>query len=644
MLRVVSMLTARYRLGEELGRGALGRVVAIEVIDATDAPDATDATDATGATGPRLAGKILHRSHRADPRAVARFAAEAKVLAGIQHPNLVAVHGLVEIDGETVLLMDRIDGPDLATRLAVDGPMTAAATCGLGQQLASGLAVAHRAGIIHRDLKPGNVLLDGDGVARLGDFGMARASSFAGVDREAFAVAGTPDYMAPESIDPQAVDTRADLYALGCVLCEAVTGAPPFRAPTAFALLEAHRLAPVPELSEVAPPLRRVIRWLLAKSPADRPQSATAVAHALAEAEASLRASDGHAATTALAVRATDDELVLAGTRRCPRCGAAGLAEVAVCFACRAPQVTLEPGGWSVFVTGPGAVTHKLDVGLRQRLLDWLRANPGLGLDLARLTRAVPRLPFPLVVGVSERSAAAMVQALAGLGFVAEPARGGRFALAAMRTKGWRLSGRIAAITAASGVGIWHSFTPGLLVIAPLLAVGSLVAGYRAAGAPATARGRTKPALPSTLAAALDRVAGVVPAIAADRHRDALRGAVERALRLRAALPPAEAARIEPDLAMLIDRACVAAARLDELEASLDGADLRDSDAAVRERWRMRDRWAARLLEVTAFLDGLRARWVSAAVGTAGDPLDELRAQVAALAEVEALLGPGGAP
>ena len=634
---VAELPAARYRLGEELGRGALGRVVAIETIEGGAAGEG-----GSGAAAPRLAGKILHRSHRSDPRAVARFAAEARVLAGIRHPNLVAVHGLVELDGETVLLMDRIDGPDLATRLAVDGPLTAAATCALGQQLASGLAVAHRAGIIHRDLKPGNVLLDGDGVAHLGDFGMARASSFAGVDREAFAVAGTPDYMAPESVDPQAVDTRADLYALGCVLCEAVTGAPPYRAPTAFALLEAHRLAPVPELSEVAPPLRRVIRWLLAKSPADRPQSASAVAQALAEAEGEVGVRSG---SVALVRRSsTDDALALAGTRRCPACGAAGLAEVAVCFACRAAQVTLEPGGWSVFVTGPGAVTHKLDVGLRQRLLDWLRANPGLGLELTRLSRAVPRLPFPLVVGVSERSGAALVHALAGLGFVAEAARGGRYALAAMRTKGWRLSGRIAAIVAVSGLGVWHSFTPGLFVVAPVLALGSLIAGYRAAGAPATARGRTPPALPSTLAAALDRVAGVVPAIAADRHRDALRGAVERALRLRAALPPAEAARVEPDLAMLIDRACVAAARLDELEASLDGADLRDGDEAVRERWRLRDRWAARLLEVTAFLDGLRARWVSAAVRADGDPLDELRAQVAALAEVEALLGPGGAP
>ncbi len=619
------MLSRVYRLGDEIGRGALGRVVAIE------APDGD---------GRRLAGKILHRSHRADPRALARFAAEAKVLAGIAHPNLIALHGLVELDGETVLLMDRVDGPDLATRLAVDGPMSAAATCALGQQLASGLAVAHRAGIIHRDLKPGNVLLDADGVARLGDFGMARATSFAGVEREAFAVAGTPDYMAPEAIDPQAVDTRADLYALGCVLCEAVTGAPPFRGATAFALLEAHRQAPVPELAEVAAPLRRVIRWLLAKSPADRPQSSAAVERALADAERGLAGAD---AQVALVAQPADDELLAIATRRCPRCGAAGVAEVAVCFACREAQVTVEPGNWSVFITGPGGLTHKLDVGLRQRLLDWLRGNPGLGLDPKPLTRNVPRLPFPLVVGVAERSAHALATALAGLGFVADAAAGGRFSLATMRTKGWRLSGRIGAIVAMSGIGAWTSFSSSLLIVVPFAAVGALIAGYQLAGRAATRSAPRPLALPTALAAALDRVSGVVPAIEAARHRDALRGAVERALRLRAAVPPAEAERIEPELARLVDLACVAASRLDELEAGLDGADLGSGDPAVRERWQLRDRWAARLLEVTAFLDALRARWVSAGASTTGDPLGELRAQVEALAEVEALCAPSGA-
>src|SRR5262249_55728689 len=199
-----------YILGEELGRGALGRVVAIE-----------------GPDGERLAGKILHASHRGDPRAVERFRREAELLRGIPHPNLCEVRGLVDVGGEVVLLMERVDGPTLAEAIARDAPLAEARIAAIGRGVAAGLHAAHRAGLVHRDLKPANMLLAGD-VPKVVDFGLARATSFAGVDRASFTLVGTPDYLAPEAIDSLAVDPRSDLYSLGCILYEMAAGRPPY--------------------------------------------------------------------------------------------------------------------------------------------------------------------------------------------------------------------------------------------------------------------------------------------------------------------------------------------------------------------------------------------------------------------------------
>jgi len=600
-----------YRLGEELGRGALGRVVAV-----------------TGDDGERLAGKVLHASQQQDPRALARFEAEARLAAGIAHPNLVAVRGLVEIDGERVLLMERVDGRDLATALAVEGKLPPERVAALGAGIAAGLGAAHRAGLVHRDLKPANVLVAADGTPKIADFGLARATTFAGVDRDALAVVGTPDYMAPEAIDPLAVDTRSDLYALGCILCEAATGRPPYQGATAFAVLEAHRTAPVPALSEVPAELRRVIRWLLARSPADRPQSASQVERALAAL--------GSTALVAAPARELEPAAARA-VRACPRCGASGPAEVAVCFGCGEPQVVLGAGDHTVFVVGPGPLASKLDTGHRQRLLDWLRANPTLGLDAAALAKEAPRLPFPLVVGVDGAAAAALARALGGLGLEAQAVQGGRYALPAVRKKAWTLSGRVGFIVSMSSIGVWNHAGFAVLPILAAMGAGSLLAGFRLAGRPAAVRTAATAALPPAVAAPLGRVAGVVPALEAARHRDALRGVVERALALREAVPADERARIEPDLGRIVDLATVAASRLDELDRRLAAADLRDVGDAARAAWVERDRWAARLLEVTAFLDALRARWAAARAAGDGGLLDELRAQVEALEEVEAL-------
>lgn len=608
----VQSVAVEYRIGRELGAGALGRVV--ELVDDT---------------GAIWAGKLLHASHEADDRARHRFEVEARLLAGIEHPNLIGVRGLVHVDGRAALLMELVPGADLAHVVAAEAPLPADRVIELGRGIAAGLAVAHRAGLVHRDLKPANVLLGADGTPKVGDFGLARAASFASSGPDAVAVAGTPDYMAPESVDPLAIDARSDLYALGCILCELATGAPPYRGATAFAVLQAHRTAPLPALDQVPDAqipdgLRRVIRWLLAKSPADRPQSATEVETALANAGSS----------TALAV--LGDTRVATG-RRCTACGAVGPAVVPVCFACGAPRLQLASGPATVFVTGPGGIAEKLDAALRQHLIAWLAANPALGLAAPRLAKEVPRLPFVLVAGVDEGSARALVAAMRGLGLEAEWRLGGRLALREIRAKGWTLARRVALIGATSVTYLARKSALGMGAGAALIAIGSLWSGFARGSKPVARLERRRPAaaLTSALDAALTRVADVVPAMAAARHRDALRGVVERALALRDAVDPAERAALDPQLAELVDHAALASSRLDQLEAELSPDDLRSDDEAVRASWRVRDRWAARILQVTGFLDAMRARAVMArARRTADGDLAELRAHVEALGEM----------
>jgi hypothetical protein len=614
-----------YRIGRELGSGALGRVVEVERDD-----------------GARLAGKILHASQRGDDRARRRFEAEARLLAGVAHANLIRVDGLVHIDGEAVLLMELVTGSDLAHLIAAEAPLAADRVIALGRGIAAGLAEAHRAGLVHRDLKPANVLLTGDGTPKVADFGLARAASFAASGPDAAAVAGTPDYMAPEAIDPLAIDGRSDLYALGCILCELATGAPPYQGATALAILEAHRSAPLPALEAVPVALRRTIRWLLAKSPADRPQSA-------GEAEAVLAsAADATGENlAALALALPDATRLDAGRRTCARCGALGPAAVRVCFACGQAQLELASGPMTVFITGPGDHAHKLDAALRQRLLGWILDNPALGLDAAVLTRDVPRIPFALVSGIDEGSAAALGPPVRALGLELVALRGGRFALREVRTKGWVLARRIVLIGASGTYFVLRNTLIGALATMVLVGAGALWSGFRQAGRPVTRRlaGARTLALPSALDAALARVAAVVPAMAAARHRDALRGVVERGLALRAAVDPAGAgsapadrAALDGELARLFDVAALAASRLDQLEAELSPDDLRSDDDAQRARWHVRDRWAARILQVTAFLDAMRARAVMAQARALGRAeLDDVRAQIAALAEIEAL-------
>jgi serine/threonine protein kinase len=261
----------RLELGEELGVGAVATVY--RVIDRV--------------TGERHALKLLHDRNARDPRASRRFTREAELARTLVDPHIVAVRGAIEFQSRQALLMELVEGPTLAELIASEAPFTEHRLISLARDIARGLSVAHAGGVIHRDLKPANVLVARVGereLAKIADFGMARATSFAGVDRESMTVLGTPDYMAPETLDPLAVDPRTDLYALGCIMVEMATGRPPFSAATPFAVLDAHRKRPPPPLPQhYGAPVHQLVAALLAKQQSDRPHAASAVVDVLDE-------------------------------------------------------------------------------------------------------------------------------------------------------------------------------------------------------------------------------------------------------------------------------------------------------------------------------------------------------------------------
>ena len=301
------------RICGELGAGAVATVYRLEDED-----------------GQTFAGKALHDSRLGEADAAARFAREAEVVRAVAHPNVVRVFGRAAVEGRDVLLMELVDGPTLQQVIATDAPMATARVVDLGLGIARGLVAAHDAGVIHRDLKPANILLAPSDVPKIADFGMARASSLAGVDSSALTVLGTPDYMAPESLDPLAVDARSDLYGLGCILYELAIGQPPFVGATSFAVLEQHRKAPVPPMPTLDAGLRGIIVQLLEKTPADRVQSASALVEMLE----GLRRGE-----TAVARIGTALDL-----GRCAQCGAPLVDALRVCLSCRASVPRLSDG------------------------------------------------------------------------------------------------------------------------------------------------------------------------------------------------------------------------------------------------------------------------------------------------------------
>jgi ATP-dependent helicase YprA (DUF1998 family) len=280
----LDMVASRFRLLGAIGKGNMGEVHRAEDMQAAeDSPHRT------------VAVKLILRSRsgaiidsRADDKAVQRFAREVHITRGLEHHNLPrTIAGGVDDAGLPYLAMEFLDGETLRDLVSEHPQLPISWVAALGAQIADGLSAAHAAGVIHRDLKPANVMLLRGGVVKVLDFGMGRIVDDieAGRLTSSGVTVGTARYMAPEQFTSATVTQAADLYALGCVLFELLTGAPPFVSESAFELGEKHRKDEVPPVrllrSDVPNDLARLVERLLAKDPADRPADAVAAREAL---------------------------------------------------------------------------------------------------------------------------------------------------------------------------------------------------------------------------------------------------------------------------------------------------------------------------------------------------------------------------
>ncbi|MFN7989716.1 MAG: serine/threonine-protein kinase [Thermoanaerobaculia bacterium] len=265
-------LLGRYRLLERAGAGGMSEVWRAE--------------DQT--LHRTVAVKVIHDPIAADPTFAERFLREARLVAGLEHPNILAVYdfGTAPLEGKEVsyLVMPLVSGGSLKERIR--GPVPPAEAVPWLAAIAAALDHAHSKGILHRDVKPGNVLLDAAGRPLLADFGLARsADSVSGLTATG-TVMGTPSYMAPEQAMGKALDARADQYALACIAFEMLTGRVPFKADTPLAVLHQHvAVPPDPVTSFVGglpPAVDDVLARALAKNPQYRYASCTELVSALA--------------------------------------------------------------------------------------------------------------------------------------------------------------------------------------------------------------------------------------------------------------------------------------------------------------------------------------------------------------------------
>ncbi len=259
-----------YHLLDKIGEGGMG-----EVYRANDRKLGRD-----------VAIKVLPQELSREPERLARFQREAQVLASLNHPNIAAIYGLEEIEGERFLVLELVEGADLAERLG-QGPLAPEQALRIARQVADGLEAAHEQGIVHRDLKPANVKLTPEGNVKVLDFGLAKAlqtgpggevdgsrsPTITSAATRTGVIMGTAAYMSPEQARGGAVDKRADIWAFGCLLLELLTGGNPFREDTVSDTLAAIlRSEPdwkkLPE--NLAPAVRRLLRRCLDKDPRRR--------------------------------------------------------------------------------------------------------------------------------------------------------------------------------------------------------------------------------------------------------------------------------------------------------------------------------------------------------------------------------------
>lgn len=264
---MIGRTLGRYRITGRLGQGGMGEVFAAEDLELRR-------TIALKVLSPTLAG---------DPARLSRFRREACALAALNHPGIVAIHSVDQAEGLHFLTMELVSGRSLAVRLAA-GPLAVPAFLAVAAPLAEAVAAAHLQGVVHRDLKPSNVMVTDDGTVKVLDFGLARAAApeagpaDPGTDTERLLTAerilGTPDYMAPEQVRGEPHGPASDVYALGVIFYEMLTGRRPHAGGSVaelFAAVLRDHPRPVSSLAPDCPaPLARLVERCLARDPRDR--------------------------------------------------------------------------------------------------------------------------------------------------------------------------------------------------------------------------------------------------------------------------------------------------------------------------------------------------------------------------------------
>lgn len=265
-----SVIAGRYQVEAQIGQGGMASVFRAEDIQ----------------LGRKVAVKVLHPQYAEDQEFVERFRREAKAAAQLQHPGIVSVYDTGSWDGTWYIAMELLEGPTLKERLVAEGRIAPAEAIHITEQILRAVRAAHRDGIIHRDLKPHNVILDDEGRPKVTDFGIARrgASDMTATG----SILGTAHYIAPEQAQGEVITPRTDLYAVGVVLYEMLTGRTPFEGDSAVSIALAHvnnePRSPRSLVPEISPALDAVVLRALAKRPSDRFADADAFLAALSDA------------------------------------------------------------------------------------------------------------------------------------------------------------------------------------------------------------------------------------------------------------------------------------------------------------------------------------------------------------------------
>ena len=268
-MSVETLAAGRYRVERMLGQGGMAAVYLAHDSELDRA----------------VAIKVLAEHLANDEAFRQRFLREARMAAKLSHPNIVHVYDQGDEDGRPFIVMEYVDGPTLGEELKRTGPLPPARVVDLALQICGGLEHAHASGLVHRDVKPGNLLLREDGTVKIADFGIARAAQATKLTQIG-SVLGTAAYLAPEQAAGETVTAAADIYSLGCVLFELLTGRTPYVFESLPELVVKQREEPITPIRELRPDvpaeLEGAVMHCLARGPEYRPASAAELAQELA--------------------------------------------------------------------------------------------------------------------------------------------------------------------------------------------------------------------------------------------------------------------------------------------------------------------------------------------------------------------------